>query len=112
LFVQGRIKRLPAHLAKNQIQRDHIIPLPDQKMLKFDGLLGAYPPALTAPGAFGHIVLKCSFAVLIAEIQGRSRTIFHTGQTNVTVLIYSKICHDASPGFENNLVNNRYANFK
>jgi len=77
----------------NQIQSDHIIPLSDQKMLKFDGLLGTYSPALTATGAFGHIVLKRSPAVLIAKAQGRSRTIFHTGQAAVAFIINYKIRH-------------------
>jgi hypothetical protein len=37
-------------------------------MLKLNGLLWAYPPALTAAGAFGHIVQERSpiFLILIA----------------------------------------------
>ena len=62
-------------------------------MLKLNGLLWADPPALTAAGAFGHIVLKRSFAVLIVEIQGRGRTIFHTGQAAVAFIVYTKIIH-------------------
>jgi hypothetical protein len=35
-------------------------------MLKLNGILRAYPPALTAAGAFGHIVLQRSSIVPIA----------------------------------------------
>jgi hypothetical protein len=66
-------------------------------MLKFDGILRANSPALTASGAFGHIVFERSSIVLIITTQCRSRTIFHAGQTPVTVLIYTKKRHKASP---------------
>ena len=62
-------------------------------MLKLDGLLGTDSPALTASGAFGHIVLERAPIVLIVQTQGRSRTVFHTCQTAVAVLIYSKVRH-------------------
>jgi hypothetical protein len=65
LLIVRRIKRFAAYLAPNQIQRDHIIPLPDQKMLKLDGFLRTDSPALTASGAFGHIVLERSSIVPI-----------------------------------------------
>jgi hypothetical protein len=77
----------------NQIKRDHVIPLPDQKMLKLNGILRANSPALAASGTFGHVVFKRAPVILIIKIQCRCRTIFHTGQTPVTVLIYSKIRH-------------------
>jgi len=77
----------------NQIQSDHIIPLPDQKMLKFDGLMGTYAPALPAAGALGHIVSERSLAVLIVKIQCRSRTIFYTGQAAIAFFINSEIRH-------------------
>jgi hypothetical protein len=60
LLIGGRKKRLTAHPTMNQIQRDHILPLPDQKMLKLDRLLWTDSPALTASGAFGHVVLERS----------------------------------------------------
>ena len=62
-------------------------------MLKFDGLLGTDPPALTAAGALGHIVLERSPAVLIVKIQGRSRAIFDTGQATVAFIVYAKVRH-------------------
>jgi hypothetical protein len=62
-------------------------------MLKFDGLLGANPPALAAAGAFGHIVFKGPSVILISKIQCRRRAIFHTGQTPVAVFIYPEIWH-------------------
>jgi hypothetical protein len=60
LLIGGRIKRFTAYPATNQIQRDHLIPLPDQKMLKLDRFLRTDSPALTASGAFGHVVLERS----------------------------------------------------
>ena len=60
LLIGRRIKWFVANPAPNQIQRDHIIPLPDQKMLKLDGFLRTDSPALTASGALGHIVLEGS----------------------------------------------------
>jgi hypothetical protein len=65
LQVGRRIKRFTAYLAANQIHCDHIIPLPDQEMLKLDGFLGTDSPALAASGAFGHIVLQRSSIVPI-----------------------------------------------
>jgi hypothetical protein len=62
-------------------------------MLKLDGSLWANAPALTAPCAFGHIVAECPSVVAILKTQSRSRTIFHTGQTSVAVIIYPKIGH-------------------
>jgi hypothetical protein len=60
LLIGSRIHRFTADLATNQIQRDHIIPLPCQKMLKLDRFLRTDSPALTASGAFGHVVLERS----------------------------------------------------
>jgi len=81
----------------NQIQRNHLIPLPRQKVLKLDGLLRADPPALTAAGAFGHIVFKGAPALPIIKIQRCCRTIFHAGQTPVAVFVYSKVRHKILP---------------
>jgi hypothetical protein len=68
LLIDRRIKRLAAHLASDQIHGNHIIPLPDQKVLKLNGLMRTNSPALTASGAFGHIVPKRSpiFLIVIA----------------------------------------------
>ncbi len=65
LLIVRRIERLAAYLAPNNIHRNHIIPLPDQQMLKLDGFLRTDPPALTTAGAFGHIVPQRSPIVLI-----------------------------------------------
>jgi hypothetical protein len=62
-------------------------------MLKLDGFLRTDSPALTASGALGHIVAERSPIVPIGITQGRGRTIFHTGQTPVTVLVYPKVRH-------------------
>jgi len=66
-------------------------------VLKLDGILRAYPPALSAAGALGHTVFKGPPAVLIDKSQCRSRTIFHAGQATVAVLIDSKVRHINSP---------------
>jgi len=71
-------------------------------MLKLDGFLRANPPALTATGAFGHIVFKGSSVILINKIQCRRWTIFHAGQAAVAVIIYTKIRHKGSPCYKNN----------
>jgi hypothetical protein len=60
LLIRSRIHRFTADLATKQIQRDHIIPLPCQKMLKLDRFLRTDSPALTASRAFGHVVLERS----------------------------------------------------
>jgi hypothetical protein len=62
-------------------------------MLKLDGTLRANPPALTAPGAFGHVVPERALIVLILMAQSRGRTILHTGQTTVAVIVYAKVRH-------------------
>ena len=88
-----RIKRLTAYPTVNKIKANHFIPLADQKVLKLDGRLRADAPALTASGAFGHIVVECPPRVVIIKTQCRGRTIFHTGQTAVAVFINFKIGH-------------------
>jgi hypothetical protein len=60
-------------------------------MLKLDGSLRADTPALTASSAFGHIVVECPSVVVIVKTQGRSRTIFHAGQTAIAFFIYAKV---------------------
>jgi hypothetical protein len=65
LLISLRIKRFAAHLAPNQVQREHIIPQPDQKMLKLNGFLRTDSPALTAAGTFGHVMTECSPIALI-----------------------------------------------
>jgi hypothetical protein len=75
--------------------------LPGQQVLKLDGVLRADPPALSAAGAFRHTVFKGPLILVIYKIQGRGGTIFHTGQTTVTIIINSKIRHKASPRYEN-----------
>jgi hypothetical protein len=75
-------------------------------MLKLDGILGANPPALTATCAFGHIVFEGSPAVLIDNIQGRSRAIFAARQTPVTVVINPKVRHIYYPIYNYNIIKN------
>ena len=60
LLKGRRIQWFVANSAPNQIQRDDIIPLPDEKMLKLDGFLRTDSPALAASGASGHVVLERS----------------------------------------------------
>jgi len=60
LLIGSRIKRFTADPATDEIQRNHIIPLSYQKMLKLDRFLRTDSPALTASGAFGHVVLERS----------------------------------------------------
>jgi hypothetical protein len=89
--------RFSAYLTRKHIQRDHFIPVPDQKMLKVDRLLGADSPALPAAGALGHVVLEGPPAVSIARTQSRRRTIFDTSQAAVAIVVYAKIRQNASP---------------
>ena len=56
LAVILSIEGLVAYPAANKVQADNIIPLISQEVLKRDGILGADPPALTAPGAQGHVM--------------------------------------------------------
>ena len=64
-----------------------------QKMLELDGILGADPPALTATGAFGHIVSEGPSIILINKIQCRRRAIFHTSQATIAFIIYNQVRH-------------------
>jgi len=56
----GRIQNFTANTAAYQIERDDIIPGAFQQVLKFNGFLGTYTPALTAAGAQRHVVAQCS----------------------------------------------------
>jgi hypothetical protein len=62
-------------------------------MLKLDGLLRTYSPALAAAGALGHVVFERSSIAPIVKTQGRSRTIFHAGQTSIAFFVYAKVGH-------------------
>jgi hypothetical protein len=77
----------------NQIKRNDIIPLTDQQMLKLDGILRADTPALTAAGAFGHIVFERPLTVVILKTQCRCRAIFNASQTPIAVIINPKVRH-------------------
>ena len=77
----------------NQVKRNHFIPLTHQKMLELDGILGADPPALTATGAFGHIVFERPLTVVILKTQCRCRAIFNASQTPIAVIINPKVRH-------------------
>jgi len=72
-----------------------------QQMLKFDGPLGAYAPALTTPGAKGHVVQQASPVAVIFKSEGRGRTVLHARQTSVAFLIDDKIRHMAPMNIEN-----------
>jgi hypothetical protein len=56
----GRIKGLIAYLAVNKIQHNDFIPLVCQHVLKFNGLLGTYAPAIAAACAARHVVQQLS----------------------------------------------------
>jgi len=56
----GRIERLFAYLAVNKIQLNDFIPLVCQHVLKFNGLLRTYAPAIAAAYAARHVVQQLS----------------------------------------------------
>jgi hypothetical protein len=62
-------------------------------MLKLDGILRADTPALTAAGAFGHIVFECPLTVVILKTQCRCRAIFNASQTAIAALVNPKVRH-------------------
>ena len=70
LAVILSIEGLVAYPAANKVQADNIIPFICQEVLKRDGILGADPPALTAPGAQGHIVQQLPLGPLVLVTQG------------------------------------------
>ena len=77
----------------DEFKGDDVIPFTRQQVLELDRTLRTNTPALAAAGALGHIVFERSLAALIGNAQGRCRTILHTGQTPVAILIYAKIGH-------------------
>jgi hypothetical protein len=89
--IVGRIQNFSANTATDQIERDDIIPGAFQKILKFDGFLGTYTPALSAAGAQGHVVPQCSLLGLIFKTQSAGRAILYAGQTTVALIVYSEI---------------------
>jgi hypothetical protein len=64
-------------------------------MMKRHGALGAYSPALAAPGTKTHVMKQASPAADIFESEGGRRTIFYTRQAPVAFFIYDKIGHIA-----------------
>jgi hypothetical protein len=90
----------------NQIKRNDIIPFAHQQMLKLDGVLGAYTPALTAARAFGHIVFERSLTVAILKTQCRRRAILTAGQTSIALFINPEVRHKYYPIYYLNIYNN------
>ena len=70
LAVILSIERLVAYPAVNKVQADNIVPFICQEVLKRNGILGADPPALTAPGAQGHVMEELPLRPLVLVTQG------------------------------------------
>jgi hypothetical protein len=87
----GRIQNFTANTATNQIERDDIIPGAFQQVLKFNGFLGTYAPALPAAGAQRHVMPQSSLRGSILVTQSAGRAILHAGQTAVALIVYSEI---------------------
>jgi len=87
------VYRFPADLTPHQIQGDHMIPLVLHEMLKFDSPLRTYAPALTAPGALGHIVQQASTVAGIFKSESGRRAVLYARQTSVALFIYDEIRH-------------------
>jgi hypothetical protein len=62
-------------------------------MLKFDGLLRANTPALTAAGTQAHVVPQFSAVAPVFIVQSRSRTVLDTREAAVAAIVHSKIRH-------------------
>jgi hypothetical protein len=90
LFEGHRVERFTANAAANEIQGDDLVPGAFEKMLKFDGLLRADTPALTAAGTQAHVVLQCSAVVLVFIVQSRSRAVLDTRQATVAAIVHLK----------------------
>jgi len=64
----GRIKGFMTYLAVNKIKCNDFIPLICKHVLKFNGLLGTYAPAIAAAGATCHVVEQLSLFARILDI--------------------------------------------
>lgn len=93
LFEGHRVERFAANTAAHEVQGDDLVPGAFQKMLKFDGLLRADTPALTAAGTQTHVVTQRSAVVPVFAAQGRSRAVLNTGKAAVTAIVHLKIRH-------------------
>lgn len=62
-------------------------------MLKFDGALRTDAPAVSTTGATGHIVQEHPLCPSVFIIQCARRTVLHTSQTSVTLVIDLKVSH-------------------
>ena len=87
------IDRLPAYLAADEIQGDDRVPAPFEQVSEFDGLLGADPPAISAPGAKRHAMEELTCIPLIFVCKSACRAVFNTSQTSVAFVIYLEIGH-------------------
>jgi hypothetical protein len=66
-------------------------------MLKFHSLLGTNPPAVSAPGAKGHVVEDFPPVPLILIVKGACRTVLHTGKAPIAMFIHLKERHGQNP---------------
>lgn len=107
-FTESRsIKELTAYPAMNKIKRDDFIPQVCQHALKFNRLLGAYPPAIAAASAARHVVHQLSFSARIYGFNRIGRTILQTCKTSVALVVYLEIGHLISPHNTGRLANPR-----
>ncbi len=93
LFKRHRVERFAANSAAHEIQGDDLIPGAFQQMLKFDGLLRANAPALTAAGAQTHVVPQRPTVVPVCVVQSRSRAVLNTRKAAVAAIVHLKIRH-------------------
>jgi len=89
--IVGRIQNFTANTATDKIERDDIIPGAFQEVLKFNGFLGTYAPALPAAGAQRHVMPQYSLLGSIFITQSAGRAILHAGQTAIALIVYSEI---------------------
>jgi hypothetical protein len=88
LFEGLREERFAANITAQKIQGDDLVPGAFQKMLKFDGLLRADTPALSAAGAQAHVVPQCSAVIPVFIVQGRSRAVLYTSEAAIAAIVH------------------------
>ena len=74
-------------MAVFQFERDNLVPTVLEHVLKFDGILRAYAPAIPTAGTSCHVVSQMSLVTVILNLDGIGRTIVQTGQAPVTLAV-------------------------
>ncbi len=89
-----RVKWCATDYAWHQIHIRYFVPSSFEKSFKFDCLLGADSPAVSATGAKAHVMQEPSRCSLVGIIESARRAVLDARETPVAFFVDPKKTHD------------------